>query len=357
MSLTKYPKISVVMPILNESFRLAGCLRSIRDQNYPQDKIEIIIADGGSTDDSVKIAKQFGAIVVFNPLRTSESGKAAALKESKGDLILLIDGDNLLPDNNWLRKMVRPLSADKRLVGSEALYFTHRYTDGFIDRYCALIGMNDPLCYWLGAYDRYSLLSGKWTGLQVQSKKHKDYLEVKLHQGNIPTIGSNGCLFRHSIFEKNHELQRKYLFDMDILELLCHKYGPQLFAKVEVGVIHLYCGTSLRRFARKQHRRVKDFLFRRSLKNIFVENSYEKRRYQYGQKNQFNLLWGLAGFSLSCLTVFPLLFQSLYGYSKKRDSAWFAHPFLCWITFVIYAYGAAESLFFSSEYSREKWGR
>lgn len=357
MPRTKYPKISVAMPVLNESFRLPGCLKSIRNQNYPQNKVEIIIADGGSTDDSVKIATQFGAKIFPNSLRTSEAGKAIAIKHAKGDLVILLDGDNLLTEKDWLRKMIQPLMADERLIGSEALHYTHRYSDGFIDRYCSLIGMNDPLCYWLGAYDRYSLLSGSWTGLPIRSKKREGYLEIKLVSGNIPTIGSNGCIFRRDIFEKNSELQGDYLFDMDIIELLCQKHGPQLFAKVKVGVVHLYCGSSIRRFARKQFRRVKDFLFRRSLKNIFVENSYEKRKYQYGQKNQFSLLWGISKFSLSCLLVVPLLYQSIYGYTKKRDLAWFAHPILCWMTLVLYAYGTVESIFLSSEYNRDKWGK
>ena len=43
-------KISVVTPTLNAASVLEAELESIRSQNYPQDKIEIIIADGGSTD-------------------------------------------------------------------------------------------------------------------------------------------------------------------------------------------------------------------------------------------------------------------------------------------------------------------
>lgn len=356
MSRQKFPTISVIIPVLNESYRLRDCLKSIIVQDYPRVKIEIIVADGGSIDQSVEIAKSFGAKVYPNSLHTSESGKSLALKHARGELILLMDGDNLLPGKKWLKKMVAPLIKDKNLIGSEALYFTHRPKDGFIDRYCALIGMNDPLCYWLGAYDRISLLSGKWTGLTIKSQKHQDYLEINLEYGNIPTIGSNGCIFRRQVLQSNSKLKGSHLFDMDILENICQKRGPQTFAKVKVGVVHLYCGSSLRRFSRKQLRRVKDFLYRRSIKNIFVENSFEKRTYQYGQQNQWFLLFNISKFIFSCLLFFPLIFQSFRGYSRKHDLAWFAHPLLCWLTFVLYAYGTLESFFVHQEYSRNKWG-
>ena len=50
------PKITFSIPTYNTASDLPDCLNSIRSQDYPQDKIEIIIADGGSEDDTVEIA-------------------------------------------------------------------------------------------------------------------------------------------------------------------------------------------------------------------------------------------------------------------------------------------------------------
>ena len=72
-----YPLISVVTPTLNAGKVLERELESIRIQNYPQDKIEIIIADGGSTDNTLEIAKKYGARIYANLLKTGEAGKAA----------------------------------------------------------------------------------------------------------------------------------------------------------------------------------------------------------------------------------------------------------------------------------------
>ena len=97
-------KISVVTPTLNAASVLEAELESIRSQNYPQDKIEIIIADGGSTDNTLEIAKKYNAVVVPNKLKTAEAGKAAGLKVATGDLVALIDSDNILPTNEWLNE-------------------------------------------------------------------------------------------------------------------------------------------------------------------------------------------------------------------------------------------------------------
>lgn len=43
----KFPSISILIPTLNAASVLEGCLKSIVKQNYPKEKIEIIIADGG----------------------------------------------------------------------------------------------------------------------------------------------------------------------------------------------------------------------------------------------------------------------------------------------------------------------
>lgn len=65
------PCISVVTPTYNSGKTLAECLRSVREQNYPQEKIEIILGDGGSTDNTFDIARQYNAKVISIPPKTA----------------------------------------------------------------------------------------------------------------------------------------------------------------------------------------------------------------------------------------------------------------------------------------------
>lgn len=335
----KLPSISILIATLNSASVLEGCLKSIVNQDYPKEKIEIIIADGGSTDKTLKIAKEYGAKIYKNPLKTGEAGKAVALRQAQGELVALIDSDNVLPDKNWFRRMVEPFS-DPEIIGSEPWEFTYRKEDGFIDRYCALLGMNDPLCLFLGNYDKKSVLTGKWTGLLVEQEDKGNWLKITLKPPNIPTIGANGTVLRRKVLVDSG-MVGNYLFDIDIIAQLATK-KPVKFAKVKTGMIHLYCGSDIKKFIRKQKRRIRDYLY------------YQKigaRKYPWQEQNRM----GLLKFILSCITILPLVYQAIRGYLKKPDSAWLFHPIACWITLGVYSLGKIKGTFSVREMSRKKW--
>ena len=57
--MNELPSISIVIPVYNSEKVLRGCLQSVREQDYPKDKMEIIIADAGSTDKTLEIVNDF----------------------------------------------------------------------------------------------------------------------------------------------------------------------------------------------------------------------------------------------------------------------------------------------------------
>ncbi len=346
--------VSFLIPTLNSERTLEKCLASITGQDYPKEKMEIIIADGGSIDKTVKIAKAYGAKIYQNPLKTGEAGKAIALRQAQGELVALIDSDNILPDRNWLMKMVEPFK-DQEILGSEPWEFTYRKEDGFIDRYCALLGMNDPLCLFLGNYDKRNLLTDRWTEMKVQSSKLKvkngipnkvqgedwDYLKIELEPPNIPTIGANGTIMRRAVLNKPGLVVGNYLVDIDVIASLASD-NPVKFAKVKTGIVHLYCGSSLKIFIRKQKRRIRDYLY------------FQKaglRQYPWQKQNKL----GLFKFVFFCVTILPLLYQSLKGFSRKKDPAWFFHPIACELTLFIYSWGIITSFVKVKSPGRLNW--
>lgn len=89
------PSISIITPTYNSAKTLTSCLDSIKNQDYHGD-IEIIIADGGSTDSTLVIAQKYTDKIYLNPLKTGEAGKAAGVKQAKNEIIALIDSDNMV---------------------------------------------------------------------------------------------------------------------------------------------------------------------------------------------------------------------------------------------------------------------
>src|SRR3989344_1466921 len=104
-----YPKISIVMPVYNEEDKIKSCLQSIREQNYPQDKIEIVFVDDDSTDNTLKISKKYNIKLVRNGKHDYDIGKSIGIKNATGEYIMFLDADNILTNKDWIKKIISPL--------------------------------------------------------------------------------------------------------------------------------------------------------------------------------------------------------------------------------------------------------
>jgi glycosyltransferase involved in cell wall biosynthesis len=330
------PTVSIVIPTLNAAAVLGQCLDAIASQDYPKDAIEIIIADGGSIDATLKIAESHKCIVVKNSLVTAESGKAVGVKAAKNEIVALIDSDNIITDIDWMKRMVAPFSNPK-VIGTEPLYITFRKSDEYLVRYSSLMGMGDPLCYFLGNYDRYCYISKKWTDLPVKVEDYPDHILIHLTPSELPTIGANGTMLRRAVLAGADI--GDYLFDIDLIYELALKEEVD-FAKVKIGIVHLSSRTAAN-FMKKQRRRIKDYSY------------YQKlgiRKYPWGAKKERVLL-----FVLCCVTVVPLMVQAGRGYVHKRDSSWLFHVPACWMTLFTYALGSIQSRSGSGIADRSGW--
>ena len=320
--------LSVVIPTLNSEKTLGACLRAIRAQSLPESEYEIVIADAGSTDRTLEIAREYGVgTIAENPLKTGEAGKTAGIKAAKGDIIALVDSDNILPDPGWLERMLAPFS-DPEICATEPIEYTWRKEDPALTRYFALLGMNDPICLFTGNYDRMSAVTGKWTDLPVRQKDTGGSVDLKLTADALPTIGANGFVFRRSLLDGVK--WEPYLFDIDILYARILKEGSVSVAKVKTGIVHLYC-SRLGDFVRKQRRRIRDFLY--------FANEKERIYPWNGQRKA-----GIAMFCLATVTVLPLAWQMLKGFIRRPDSAWLYHIPVCWITLWVYGAGTVSKL-------------
>lgn len=95
------PFVSIIIPVKNEELLIENCLKSLKKLNYPKDKYEIIISDGLSTDNTVKIAKNYGAKIITNKKQTVAPARNIGFQHSRGDIIAFSDADCIM-DKNWL---------------------------------------------------------------------------------------------------------------------------------------------------------------------------------------------------------------------------------------------------------------
>jgi len=110
---SELPLVSIIIPTRNEENYIEQCLNSILDNDYPKDKLEIIVVDGMSEDRTQEIAATYSTKYRFiqyleNPKRIAPTALNLGIRHATGDIIIRMDAHNLYsPD--YISKCVKYL--------------------------------------------------------------------------------------------------------------------------------------------------------------------------------------------------------------------------------------------------------
>jgi cellulose synthase/poly-beta-1,6-N-acetylglucosamine synthase-like glycosyltransferase len=110
-NVTEFPKFSIIVPAKDESPVISRCLNTLLNLDYPLDKMEIIVVEGGSKDNTKEICSEFSNKYPSNVKVICEStskGKPAALNLAlpliTGDIVGVFDADSI-PEKSALKKI------------------------------------------------------------------------------------------------------------------------------------------------------------------------------------------------------------------------------------------------------------
>lgn len=137
-----------LVPVLNASGPLfEQALSSIRLQEYPQELVEIVVADGGSTDDTRVVAEHCGARVIENPNRLAEWGVKEGMLVAQGDVSVVFAADNELIGQDWLARVGERFERDPTLAAAFGRLVSGP-DDAPLNKYIELI-QSEPLNWFL----------------------------------------------------------------------------------------------------------------------------------------------------------------------------------------------------------------
>ncbi|CUS95957.1 glycosyltransferase [Candidatus Kryptobacter tengchongensis] len=110
------PDVSVVVAARNEEENIERCVRSILELDYPKDKLEIIVANDGSTDRTEEIVrnlqqnnsnlKLLNIKANINNLKGKANALAQAIDKARGEIIFMTDADCAVP-KTWIKGMLK----------------------------------------------------------------------------------------------------------------------------------------------------------------------------------------------------------------------------------------------------------
>ena len=197
--------ITFIIPTLNAGDKLRNCLDSIRSQKFCQNQVHIVLADGGSTDDTLKIAKEFGCTVFFNHKKLAEEGIKLAMPYIRTEFVTIFASDNELILDNWIQAIVNLFYTDYNISAIWGGLIAKK-TDPSINRYAMSI-QSDPLTWFMN------------NNLLYYFSKCGDNFIIEVDPKRPLVWGANGLTYRTK--DIRHIWQREgYLGDNDAFQLM-----------------------------------------------------------------------------------------------------------------------------------------
>ena len=289
----------------SESQNLKDLIASIKAQDFPQDKIEILVITEGD----------------------SEQAKAIGIRRAKGEICAMFCADNVVVYDSVFR-WIYTLFSKHEITGIYTKWYARNSKDNSLNRYFSLIGCNDPLSFYLGKADRKPHYEGD----------DETVLEMVQFKDSVPSLGDNGFFYlRRHLLEANLD----DYYPMDCAEDLRRK-GRNIYIRWANGVIwHRTTNGNLIEFLIRRYRYAKELYCQRA-----------DRRWRMLDTREDYLRLGF--FILATLTVIQPIMVSIRGFLKVRDWAWAWHYPVC-LGFLI-TYGVLALRTFCVRLLSQRWG-
>ena len=189
------PRISVVIPTLLEGKYLDRTLRQFSDKLRKQFNLEIIVSDGGSSDNTLEIAGNYTDCVLRHQgkgRQTISKGRNVGAAKASGEFLVFLNGDTVIAQPEQFFGRIITVLADRKVVAAtcdvtiypEEETFADKAFHGFFNIYFRLlnvigIGMGRGECqivrrnpfFEVGGYDE-NLVAGEDFDLFVKLRRH-----------------------------------------------------------------------------------------------------------------------------------------------------------------------------------------
>ena len=251
--------ISIIIPIYNRQNYLTKVLESVLNQTHKN--LEIVLINDGSTDNSLKICKQYQKIdsrikIINNKINKGVSySRNKGLEVAKGDFIGFVDSDDYIEENMYdillddILKTGTDFSQCGRIVNNKK-------ESVFNERYHTIYGNKEIIKQFLTGYIVTSVIWDKLfkrdqikrIKFKENYKKNEDAMFVFDVLKNTDSFVSNNCYLYHYSWRTHNSLSYKFNLDDDwnLIEYhnnitnFVNKYYPNLNIEVYCSKMGLY---------------------------------------------------------------------------------------------------------------------
>jgi glycosyltransferase involved in cell wall biosynthesis len=323
----KLPNVSITTVSYNGERTIEKFLKYVFFQDYPRDKLEVIFNDGGSTDKTLDIIKSYikkypkNVKLMFNKNKYADGkgfGRDQVTRAAKGDVIVVIDQDNILIEKNWISNVVKVLIENKEINAVQSK-MTAPSKANIVDRYLNAIGIEDPFAV---AYSLNAQIVFNPEKFLYNEKG--DFYTYKVNLDNFLYAGGDG----YAIWKKDLMKSGGFIQDTENFYRMALK-GYRIAVPKNV-FFHHDNSVEFKTFFRKRAYFVMYYL---------LENIGERNFYWFSlKKNGFWQNLKFINTTFYNLAFFPALIKGSWMALNERKKFWMIHPFMTFIMTAIYVY-------------------
>ncbi len=326
------PLISVIIAANNSAKTLAKSLASIKKQSYPQNKIESLVIDGRSKDDTRKIALKFGCKVIDNPSVGFIPAKHLGFLRAKGKFAMYLDSDEEMENPDSLRIKVLAFASNQKIKAVVSSGYENPRDFHRINHYINEFG--DPFSFFIyKSTKNYEFFTRELLKKYKRTSENKQFITFDFsHAKPLPLIElvAMGCMV-----DLNY-LRKEFPKIVQTPTLIPHFFyllntRSSLIAVTKNDPVIHYSADTFNRYLKKIAWRVRNNIFNRETvgeSGFEGRDKFQPRIYQFKR-----FLFIPYSFSL----IFPLI-DSLYLAVSRKDPVFLVHPLLCLYTSFLILY-------------------
>lgn len=308
---SNYPLISVVIVTFNSERTLDETLSSIRKQQYPQSKIEILIIDGGSIDKTLKIAQKFHCRIISHPNTEVSFRKHLGFTKASGNYLLYLDSDEVLENSQSLKLKYSAFFENDLVKCVISSGFKTPKQSSFINNYSNEFG--DPFSFYLyrESYDSKSLIKDRRKKYRVLKENSKYIIfDMNSNESSVVEPWAGGSMIDLWYVKSALPKLKSNPQLIPLLFYLMKDKGKLLAITKNDAVIH-DSSTSFSKYLKKISSRIKNNVFQTEM----GQGGYMGREQFQNSSYYFKKFF----FPVYAILLLPLLIDSIILFiSKKR---------------------------------------
>lgn len=298
MSVAKnLPKISYCVFTYNEEKNIEGCLQSIFSQDYPKDKLDIILVDDNSTDKTLEIARNFPVRIFKNGKHDGDLSATIGFKNATGEFFTAIGADMRFKGVDWFRKMTKPLIENPDIAVTLTRFYPHP-DDSLVTRYINLDPIQRDFVYQVFSPGMDETIIGKKNGYFICQ-----------YSGVLIPPQTHG-LYRMSVMRRIIDKQKIY-YDMGNIMSLVNMGYTKVGYVPQAGYYHFHA-ENIRHLLNKRIRNIK-----RSYLRYNNQQSTKKNVYKWVDFQDPKDIIKLFALIISANLFFPIFVMSMFRMLKS----------------------------------------